>query len=242
MGVDDTVWQSEEVASRYLRGIRGAIPGAALQLEVMMRLLQLGERPVNRFLDLGCGDGVLGATILTEYPGARGVFVDFSDTMIAAARERICAAGEHKFHTLDYGESGWTDVVGGRFDCVVSGFSIHHQPDERKKEIYREIFDLLEPGGWFINVEHVQSATSSGEKAFLHHLVDNMYSLEQNSGGGCTRAEILHAMENNEDSQANILQLAEVQCGWLREIGFCEPDCYFKIYELAVFGGYKPAG
>jgi hypothetical protein len=28
----------------------------------------------------------------------------------------------------------------------------------------------------------------------------------------------------------------------LREIGYTDVDCYLKVFELAVFGGRKPAG
>ena len=38
----------------------------------------------------------------------------------------------------------------------------------------------------------------------------------------------------------NILAPVGDQCDWLREIGFEDVDCYFKIFELAVFGGRKP--
>ncbi|HMQ52517.1 MAG TPA: class I SAM-dependent methyltransferase, partial [Anaerolineae bacterium] len=34
----------------------------------------------------------------------------------------------------------------------------------------------------------------------------------------------------------------ETQCAWLRQLGFADVDCYFKIFELAVFGGRRPAG
>jgi hypothetical protein len=32
----------------------------------------------------------------------------------------------------------------------------------------------------------------------------------------------------------------EVQCQWLRQIGFGHVDCYLKIFELALFGGLRP--
>jgi hypothetical protein len=37
------------------------------------------------------------------------------------------------------------------------------------------------------------------------------------------------------------LALVDVQCGWLREIGFQDVDCFFKVFELALLGGRKPA-
>ena len=45
---------------------------------------------------------------------------------------------------------------------------------------------------------------------------------------------------NRPDKDANILLPVEVQCDWLREIGYEEVDCYFRVYELAVFGGRHP--
>jgi hypothetical protein len=45
---------------------------------------------------------------------------------------------------------------------------------------------------------------------------------------------------NRPDKDANKLLSVETQCAWLREIGYEEVDCYFRVYELAVFGGRKP--
>ena len=42
------------------------------------------------------------------------------------------------------------------------------------------------------------------------------------------------------DKEANILLDVETQVGWLKEIGFDHADTYFKVFELALFGGRKP--
>ena len=49
-------------------------------------------------------------------------------------------------------------------------------------------------------------------------------------------------MKRRDDKEANILAPVEVQCEWLRECGFEDVDCFFKFFELAVFGGRPPAG
>ena len=41
------------------------------------------------------------------------------------------------------------------------------------------------------------------------------------------------------DRPANILAPVEDQCRWLREIGFRDVDCFWKYFELAIFGGVK---
>ena len=41
------------------------------------------------------------------------------------------------------------------------------------------------------------------------------------------------------DRAANILASVEEQCHWLREIGFKEVDCFWKYFELAIFGGMR---
>ena len=66
------------------------------------------------------------------------------------------------------------------------------------------------------------------------------YAIEKASGGNKTRQEVSDIFMNRPDKDANILLPVETQCNWLREIGYEEVDCYFRVYELAVFGGCRP--
>lgn len=238
----DTVWQSPALARMFLNDVRGAIPGADEQLRVVQLLGQSLGRPVESFLDLGCGNGVLGAAILQVFPDALGVFVDFSREMIKSACGALGQGDARVYLELDYGAKGWAKPVEefGPFDMIVSGFSIHHQPDDRKRELYGEIFDLLAPGGVFVNVEHVSPTSTSGRRLFDEHFIDSMYALERDQGGARSREQIAHEYHGRTDKEANILAPVEVQCDWLRQLGYADVDCHFKIYELAVFAGRRP--
>ena len=240
--VTDEVWKLPVIVNRYL-SYRAAIPMAEEQIGVMMSILKSREQPIENFLDLGCGDGILGAAILGEYPSARGILLDFSELMLDQALEQLKEyAGQIAFMNLDYGDSAWVNRVQahGPFDAIVSGYSIHHQPNERKRQIYSEIFSLLKPGGWFVNIEHISSAAQLNIDLFEHHYASRRYAIEAQNGGTRTFDQIAEEYKHRPDKAANILAPVELQCDWLREIGYEEVDCYFRIYELAVFAGRKP--
>jgi ubiquinone/menaquinone biosynthesis C-methylase UbiE len=240
--VTDEVWKLPAIVNRFL-SYRAAIPMAQEQIGVMMSILKTRDRPIANFMDLGCGDGILGATILGEYPSSHGLFVDFSDPMLEQAREQLKEyAGQLAFQNLDYGDASWVSSIQSRapFDAIVSGYSIHHQPDLRKRQIYEEVFSLLKPSGWFINIEHVSSAAQLNIDLFENHYVTARYAIEQRDGSTRTFEQISEEYKSRPDKAANILAPSELQCAWLREIGYEEVDCYFRIYELAVFGGRKP--
>jgi SAM-dependent methyltransferase len=240
--VTDEVWKLPAIVNRFL-SYRAAIPLAQEQIGVMMSILKTREQPIENFLDLGCGDGILGAAILGEYPSARGLFVDFSESMLEQAREQFKDyAGDLVFENLDYGDPAWVSKIqtNAPFDAIVSGYSIHHQPDDRKYSVYQEIFSLLKPGGWFINIEHVSSASQLNIDLFENHYVSARYAIEQSNGGKRTYDELAQEYTNRPDKAANILAPVELQCNWLREIGYEGVDCYFRIFELAIFGGRKP--
>lgn len=235
---DATVWQSPEVTRNFLKGVRGAFPYAADQLAIMCQLLQTG-RPLRRFLDLGCGDGVLAATIRQHWPEAEAVLIDFSEPMLEAARARF---GE-KATVLkrDFAVDDWAEGL-GQFDAVVSGFAIHHHADDRKQRIYREIFSLLAPGGWFINLEHTASASPLVNHLWEQQMVNALYQHRQGQDSTATREQVHHEFTTRQEREADRLSPVCDQCQWLRAIGFSDVDCFFKSYELAVFGGRAPAG
>jgi tRNA (cmo5U34)-methyltransferase len=177
-------------------------------------LLDFIPKSAQRILDLGTGDGRLLALVRLDRPGASGIGIDFSPTMLEAARDRF--QGDKNVQVIEHNlDEPLPDL--GRFDAIVSSFAIHHCTDERKRALYSEIYTALQPGGVFCNLEHVASATASLHARFLGAL-------------GITEAD---------EDPSNKLARVEVQLGWLREIGFEEVDCYWKWLELALFGGIR---
>src|SRR5262245_46769072 len=82
----------------------------------------------------------------------------------------------------DLGTPAWRQSVQGPFDAVVSGFAIHHLPDERKQSLYGDIFGLLSPGGVFLNCEHVASPTPRLEQVFDDAMSEHLWRSRRQRG------------------------------------------------------------
>ena len=235
-------WKTEELTETYLEGVRGAIPFAYEQIDILLRIINFFKPNITSFLDLGCGDGILGQVIFSKWENAKGVFVDYSEPMIKMAENKNEQYKDQAtFAVLDFGNSEWLSSISKDFpvDVVISGFSIHHQPDNNKKRIYKEIFDkILKPGGVFLNLEQVKSPTQEIESLFTDFFMDSMRNFQQKNNTNIS----IEAIEKSfyDDKKVNILSPVDEQCKWLKEIGFTQVDCYFKAFEMAIFGGVKP--
>ena len=234
------IWKSREVAKAFLNERSLLIPDRPRQLEVILRIVSFHCPQPQHILDIGSGDAILLATLLEAFPNASGVAVDFSPLMLEQARQRLSKFGQ-RATTLegDLLTPAWNDSLAGPFNVIVSGFAIHHLPDERKRALYQEIYDSLAVGGVFLNSEHVASTTPRGEQMFDDAMTTHLYQRRKEKGDEVTQEQVRRDFMERPDRAANILALVEDQCRWLREIGFRDVDCFWKYFELAIFGGIK---
>ncbi|SDY23592.1 Ubiquinone/menaquinone biosynthesis C-methylase UbiE [Evansella caseinilytica] len=230
-----TNWQRHDGTNHYLEQVRWAIPFGPEQTKLMLQVIGHFTPAPKKILDLGCGNGFLAEILLRLHPDATAVLVDHSMPMIERAY----------IHMKDYLDR--CQIIHGDFsdsfqayaepesvDCVVSGYAIHHLPNEKKKKLYKEIYDALTPGGIFINMEHTASATPEIEKLYDELFIDHLSAFNKKD-----RRQVANEYYSRPDKVDNILERTDVQVEWLWEIGFTHCDCFFKWMELAVFGGVK---
>ena len=206
-------WATAEHALRYL----SRADTYPHRTEGEAALLEQVPGGARRILDLGTGDGRLLRHLAVDRPEMLGVGLDVSEPMLQAAHERFGDDGRIELMKHDLAEPL---PALGRFDAVVSSFAIHHLEHERKRSLFGEIIELLEPGGVFANLEHVASPTRRLHLAFF--------------------AAIGEPLED-EDPSDRLLDV-QTQLEWLRELGFDDVDCYWKWLEMALLIGVKPAG
>jgi tRNA (cmo5U34)-methyltransferase len=230
-------WQSEELAASFAERRRILIPLLEVQEDVLRRLLERHGRPIERFVDLGAGAGAVSELVLGCLPDAEGVLVDFSEPMLARAGVNLEGyAGRWQAVRGDLNEPAWRDALpAGRYDAVVSGLAIHHLPHKRKRALFAEAFELLEPGGLFVNMDYV-AIDGPLRGLFDEQMLANAVQAELESGG--TRHDHELDLEDDDDRPDTV----EDQLRWLHDAGFEQVEVHFKWAEAAIYGGVRPTG
>ncbi len=172
----------------------------------------LPARP-RAVLDLGCGDGRLAALVLAERPDVEHVVaVDRSPPMLAHARERFAAEPRVEVREWDLDD----DITPlGAFDVIVSGFAIHHLEHPRKRSLFVEIARRLRPGGVFLNLEVVASASPR------------------------RHAEFLDAIGRTADDPEDRLAAVDEQLEWMRHATLRHVDCLWRWRGFALLVGER---
>jgi tRNA (cmo5U34)-methyltransferase len=179
-----------------------------------------------RILDLGAGTGILSSAIVERVQAGRLTLLDASSDMLQRAAVRLAVwRPEIVVQPL-------TDALPrGPFDTVVSALAIHHLGDGDKRNLFARIFDVLSPGGIFLNVEQVLGGSRRLQELFEHVHLDRARSL------GSSDAEIAGAIERM--SHDRCATLAD-QLTWLSQTGYEDVECFYRSFRFAVFGGWKP--
>jgi tRNA (cmo5U34)-methyltransferase len=204
------LWTSNGHAREYLE----RADSISHRSEGESALLEFIPRGARRILDLGTGDGRLLALVRKQHPATDALAIDFSPAMLDEARKRF--AGDPTVKVVEHNLDALLPGL-GKFDAAISSFAIHHLMHERKKELYAEVYRLLNPGGVFCNLEHVSSPSQRLHEEFLLRIG---FTVE------------------TEDPSNKLLDF-ETQLGWLREIGFADVDCHWKWRELALLVGVR---
>ena len=257
---DDTLcgWDNEAKVAYFLANANTIVPRRAEQINLLTQLLPYPPDAVVSVLDLGAGFGAITEQILEHYRRATVTCVDGSPAMVAHATERLRKYGERvKILKADLAEPSWSGILkpltrsstgGGKgeglvFDAAVSAIAIHHLTNQRKRELDSEVFQLLAPGGIFLNNDVV--ATPPALKARFEVL--NLAAIQEQErlqrGVARTSEQIQAEMREQlrlagRQHQSHIAPLGN-QLAWLTEAGFKSVDCYWRYLDLAIFGGVK---
>lgn len=109
---------------------------------VLQVVAQLGIRPGEQILDLGCGNGWATRLLAKAAAGATAVGVDVSPKMIARAEELHSLTIRARYEIASFENLGFRD---GRFDRVFSMEALYYSVDLERA--IAQALRVLKPGG-----------------------------------------------------------------------------------------------
>lgn len=115
-------------------------------------------------LDIACGPGAISQRLLARFPGARSFAVDLDPVLLAIGEGALGAMdGRLTWISDDLNDAAWADrlaeKLGGRqLDAVLSTTALHWVSPGTLARVYRELGQLMRPGGVFLNGDHMAYA------------------------------------------------------------------------------------
>jgi SAM-dependent methyltransferase len=165
-------WHSQEYVSEWISEDEARDPLRRPRLRDMLEAAPFARDARLAVLDVGAGYGAVTEELLRIFPQAEVTLQDYSEPMLAAARQRLAAhQGQLRVVTADLTDPAWPKAVGGPFDLATSAIVLHNLRDDGKIfACYRAIHDLLKPGGWFLDYDlffdglesHLQAMREAG--------------------------------------------------------------------------------
>ena len=127
------------------------------QFQMIADAIPLTRDAAIRILDVGAGYGALAQFLLERFPNATAVCQDGSDEMAELGRRRMRKwKGRFDYVIADFSKPGWSRAIDGSFDVIVSTIAIHNvRVPGIIEAIYKEVLELLKPGGCFLNLDLV---------------------------------------------------------------------------------------
>lgn len=143
-------------------------------------LRQISLRPGDRFLDIGCGPGVILKHLREKFGSSVFLYgIDGSLDMVAQARKTLSEC------SVDIREAFAQELPfeNNFFAMAGSTLAFHHIPPEGKRVTIREVYRVLKPGGRFVLSDFGRSDGLLGRflawcLSFHAHTKENMEVIE----------------------------------------------------------------
>lgn len=230
------IWKSDEIVATWAAeaGARERNHGA--QWRLMAELLPFGDQARPTFLDLGAGTGAASRAILARHAHSVAVLADFSPEMMGAGEAELRPfEGRYRYVEFDLLTGPWPTDIPAAVDAVVTSLCVHHLPDERKRNLFGEIFERLRPGGWYLNYDPVR-AEDPVVTAMWTQVID-----EENPDAARKRHHRTAEEQARYENHVRYISPLDVQLDYLRSAGFQAVEVWWKRLDYVIVGGCRPS-
>jgi tRNA (cmo5U34)-methyltransferase len=222
--------------------IRLTIPGfqelQAFLGEVISRYAPDKVRPFIDVLEIGCGDGVTSATILTSRTDCLLTALDSEEKMIEQASTILRGYVENNRCRLTLCDAlaHLRTVPSRSIDIVASALCLHNLERSYRDALHAEIFRSLKPGGQFVNADKY-AATEEQRFEALRVSLDKLFEVFIPLGKlDVLRECVLH---NVADQAPERVMWEDETVEVLRRLGFATVDFLYRDKVQAVLVAIK---
>lgn len=234
---------AESDSEEFLDHGRYFVPDRERQAKLVAELL--GEVPDGAWVvDLCCGEGLLLEAALDRCPGARGLGLDGSATMLDRAAGRLARFGERvELRRFDLASLAPGDLP-KPLAAAVSSLAVHHLEATGKRELFAKLHGALDDAGALVIADLVLPAGPAGRELAAGEwdraVRDRAIALDGDLGAFDRFVKIgWNSFRQTEPDPVDHPDRLRDQLRWLEEAGFREVDVYWMRAGHAIFGGVR---
>lgn len=136
----------------------GYLPDREARFEAMFTALEVLLPEEFVAIDLCCGPGSITQRLLQKFPQARSVAVDLDPVLLAMGEGALGTMdGRLRWVDADVSEPTWVEQMGeSSVDAVLSTTALHWLRTPDLVRVYRELGQLIRPGGIFLNGDNMK--------------------------------------------------------------------------------------
>jgi tRNA (cmo5U34)-methyltransferase len=238
--VSNQAW-SEDSSQYFSDYAAYFVPDRAAQFETICQLIPAPPEPLH-VVELCCGEGLLARAILERFITCHLHGYDGSSTMLDKARTGLQPFADRvSLHPFDLAAADWRSFP-WPVQAVVSSLAIHHLDSNQKRELYRDLYRLIDSGGALIIADLIQPVHSLGTRAAARAWDEAVRQTAVARNGNESAFEVFQRDRWNifryPDPMDKPSGLYE-QLRWLEAAGFSAVDVVWLKAGHAIYGGWK---
>jgi tRNA (cmo5U34)-methyltransferase len=239
----EIAWREDDSAVFIDYG-RAFTPDRERQHEIVCDLVA-SVTPCHEVVELCCGNGDLAKLVLTRLPDVRVRAFDGSPRMLSTTR-RTCVASVDRLdlRSFDLAATAWRALQPPP-DAIFSSLAVHHLDGGQKRQLFRDLFAALRPGGLLVLADLIRPSSQAGWQVAAEDW-DRAVAARSRAlyGDDLARRKFEELRWNyfrwpNDNAIDHPSSIAE-HITWFGDAGFENVDLHWMQAGHAILSGRKP--
>ncbi len=239
-------WQESD-SQDFIDYGRYFVPQREYQLQTIADLIPLPDGPAH-ILELSCGEGLLAGVLLARFPDVTLHGYDLSPAMLAQAQSRLAQFGQRFVpRQFDLAEREWRTAE-RPFYAVVSSLTVHHLDGPGKRQLFQDLYQMLQPGGVLVIADLIAPTRPLGTAVAASAWDEAVRQRSQQLDGNDDALAQFERLKWNlyrypEDPDVAIDKPSGLldQLKWLEQADFTAVDLHWALAGHVIYSAVRPA-